>query len=134
MRPAPRTALLDAQGLSLLVDRDPALVAFLLAARRAETPVVVSPATIVEATHRRTDRGRLDWLLSRLVVEPITEHDARTAVRLLHEAGGLHGHAHAIDALVAALALRLPGPVVVVTSDPDDWNRLVGDQVRLHRV
>ncbi|MCL2091867.1 MAG: PIN domain-containing protein [Micrococcales bacterium] len=134
MRIVPRTVVLDAQGLSLLVDRDEAMTAFLLAARRAETPVVVSPVTIVEAVHRGTDRSRLDWLLSRLVVEPVTEPDARAAVRLLHEAGGLHGHTHAIDALVAALALRLPAPVVVVTSDPDDWNRLVGDRVRVHRV
>lgn len=89
--------------------------------------------TIVEAVHRRTDRNRLNWLLSRTVVEPVTAPDARTAVRLLQEAGDLHGPAHAIDALVAASALRLPGPVVV-TSDPDDWRRLVGDRVRLHQV
>jgi len=126
--------VLDAQGLSLLVDRDPAMAVFLVAARRAQTPVVVSPVTIVEAVHRRTDRARLDWLLSRMTVEQVTEQDARTAVRLLHDAGKLHGHTHAIDGLVAALALRLPPPVVVVTSDPDDWHRLVGDQVRVHQV
>lgn len=134
MKPASRTVVLDAQGLSLLVDRNPEMAAFLQAARSAETPVVVSPVTIVEAVHRRTDRDHLDWLLSRLVVEPVTAHDARTAVRLLHEAGDLHGHVRAIDGLVAALAMRLRSPVVVVTSDPDDWNRLVGDQVYLHRL
>ena len=134
MTPVARSILLDAQGLSLLVNRDPAMAAFLIGARRSDIPMVISPATIVEVVHRRTDRSRLDWLLSRLAVEPISEHDARTAVRLLHEAGDLHGHAHAIDAMVAALALRLPEPVVVVTSDPDDWNRLVGDRVRIQRV
>ncbi|MCL2424693.1 MAG: hypothetical protein FWD11_12525 [Micrococcales bacterium] len=134
MRPVHRSILLDAQGLSLLVDHDPTMTAYVLGARYAQATVFVSPATIVEAVHRRTNRSRLDWLLSRMIVEPVTEHDARTAVRLLHEAGDLHGHAHAIDALVAALALRLPKPVVVVTSDPDDWNRLVGDRVRIQPV
>ncbi|MCL2848774.1 MAG: hypothetical protein FWE61_01860 [Micrococcales bacterium] len=45
---------------------------------------------------------------------------------------GLHGHQHAIDAAAAAaMALRQAGRVTVITSDPDDWSRLCGDQVRV---
>ncbi|KAF2779262.1 hypothetical protein STPH1_3929 [Streptomyces sp. OM5714] len=48
---------------------------------------------------------------------------------LLREAGGPHGHKCAIDALVAATALRLPSPALVLTADRDDWTRLCGDRV-----
>lgn len=52
-----------------------------------------------------------------------------TAVRLLLDAGGLHGHKYAIDALVAAMALRAPVPVPVLTSHRDDRSKLCGDRV-----
>lgn len=43
---------------------------------------------------------------------------------------GLHGHKYAIDAMVAEVALRLPGPTVVLTSDVDDMVKLCGRRVR----
>ncbi|MEE1766325.1 hypothetical protein [Streptomyces sp. SP18BB07] len=36
---------------------------------------------------------------------------------------GLHGHQYAIEAALAAVALRQPGPVTVFTSDEDDIAR-----------
>jgi predicted nucleic acid-binding protein len=105
------------------------MVALVEAARRAHTLVAVSALTVVETAHGRTDLARLEWILSRLTVAGVETSDAMTAVRLLRDAGGLHGHTHAIDALVAALALRLGGKPTVVTSDPSDWTRLVGDRV-----
>lgn len=53
-----------------------------------------------------------------------------TAVALLRDAGGLHGHKYAID----ALALRAPGPVVVLTSGRDDWSKLCGGRVIIRDV
>ena len=97
--------------------------------RRAGVPVLVSVLTVVEAVHGKTDVARLNWILSRLQVEPVSQADSMTAVRLLLDAGGLHGHKYAIDALVAALALRSPAPVLVLTSDRDDWSTLCGDRV-----
>lgn len=58
------------------------------------------------------------------------ENAAKAAVELLKVAG-LHGHKYAIDATVAEVALRQPGPVAVLTSDVDDMARLCGDRVRL---
>lgn len=45
-------------------------------------------------------------------------------------ATGLSGHRCAIDAVVAAIALELERPVVVLTSDPDDLNKLVEEPAR----
>ncbi len=58
-------------------------------------------------------------------------------MQLLSDAGGLHGHKYAIDALVAlvaAMALRSPAPVLVLTSDRDDWAELCGDRVQIKDV
>ncbi|MDH6625061.1 6-pyruvoyl-tetrahydropterin synthase [Streptomyces sp. LBL] len=54
-----------------------------------------------------------------------------TRITVTLEAAGLHGHKYAIDATVAEVALRQPGPVVMLTSDVDDMARLCGDRVRL---
>jgi hypothetical protein len=53
------------------------------------------------------------------VVEPVAEATARTAAALLGDAG-LHGHGHAIDAMLSATALASPCPVTILTSDPED--------------
>ena len=125
----PRSVVLDSQALSLLLSNDRALTARIEAARRAGLPVRVSALTVVEAVHGRTDMPRLKWYLSRLRLESVTPEDSLTAVTLLREAGGLHGHKYAIDALVAAMALRSPSPALILTSDRDDWTRLCGDRV-----
>ncbi len=52
----------------------------------------------------------------------------------LQNAGGPHGHTYAIDALVAALALRVPAPVIVLTSDHHDWSKLCGKRVIIKKV
>jgi predicted nucleic acid-binding protein len=94
----------------------------------------VSALTVGEAVHGKTDTARLRWLLSRLQVQDVTQADSLTAVQLLSDAGGLHGHQYAIDALVAAMALRSPAPVLALTSDRDDWSRLCGDRVQIKDV
>jgi predicted nucleic acid-binding protein len=69
--------------------------------------------------HPRLKRPALEWTLSRLVVEPVTETIARSASALLGDVG-LHGHTYAIDAMLAATALASPAPVTILTSDPED--------------
>ncbi|WP_406400769.1 PIN domain-containing protein [Streptomyces uncialis] len=127
--PLARSVVLDSQALSLLLGHDRRMTARIEASRRVGAPVLVSALTIVEAVHARTDVARLNWTLSRLRVEPVSQEDSMTAVRLLRDAGGLHGHKYAIDALVAAMALRSPAPALVLTTDRDDWTRLCGDRV-----
>lgn len=127
-RPA-RSLVLDSEALSQLLCNDRRMAARIEASRQAGVPVLVSALTIVEAVQGKTHLARLKWVLSRLQVEPVSQEDSLTAVALLRDAGGLHGHKYAIDALVAALALRAPAPVIVLTSDRDDWSKLCGKRV-----
>ena len=132
--PAARSLVLDSQALSLLLRNDRQMVTRIEAARRVGVPVLVSALTVVEAVYGKTDTARLHWMLSRLQVQDVTQADSLTAVQLLSDAGGLHGHKYAIDALVAAIALRSPAPVLVLTSDRDDWAALCGDRIQIKDV
>lgn len=124
---AGRPIVLDCEGLSRAVLRDPYLVAVVKAARDNLCPVVVCAMTVIEAVHAKTDQAALRWTLSLLTVEPVTAQIATAASALLADAG-LHGHRHAIDAAVCATAMTLPGRPVLYTSDPDDLRRLLGDR------
>ncbi|MGC3993629.1 MAG: hypothetical protein QM779_05825 [Propionicimonas sp.] len=115
--------VLDSEGLSRAADRDADVIEWIEAARRADLPVVVSAATIVEAANPTTKRAALDWTLSRLSVEPLTKGLAKRSTALLQEAGR-HGHEAALDAMVCATALAISGRVVILTSDPDDIGEL----------
>jgi predicted nucleic acid-binding protein len=86
--------------------------------------------TPIEAHDVRVKADRLRWHLSRLKIEPVTEDISRRAVDLLQETR-LHGHKYAIDAVVAATALRAVRPVIVLTSDEDDMSRLCGKTVKV---
>jgi predicted nucleic acid-binding protein len=132
--PAARSLVLDSQALSLLLRNDRQMITRIEAARRVGVPVLVSALTVVEAVYGKTDTARLHWVLSRLQVQDVTQADSLTAVQLLRDAGGLHGHKYAIDALVAAMALRVPAPVLVLTTDRDDWSKLCGDRVQIKDV
>ena len=122
--------VLDAQGFSSWIDRDRKVMRLLEQAERDAVDLAISAATIIEVSHGGVDIARLSWLLSRIRVEPVTKESARRSAGLLREAG-LHGHKYAIDAMVAEVALRLPGPVVVLTSDVDDMAKLCGQRVRI---
>ncbi|MFG3195156.1 PIN domain-containing protein [Streptomyces sp. NPDC048208] len=129
-----RSLVLDSEALSLLLRNDRRMAARIEASRQAGVPVLVSALTIVEAVTGKTDLARLRWMLSRLRVEPVSQEDSLAAVALLRDAGGLHGHTYAIDALVAALALRAPAPAIALTSDRDDWAKLCGNRVIIREV
>ncbi|WP_352244405.1 PIN domain-containing protein [Microtetraspora sp. NBRC 13810] len=94
---------------------------------------MTSAATLVEMVHPHVNRPALEWTLSRLTIEPVTEPIARHAATLLSNAG-LHGHKYAIDALLSATALAAPGPVTVLTSDPEDLAALCGVRVTVIKV
>ncbi|MFJ9006992.1 PIN domain-containing protein [Streptomyces canus] len=119
------TLVLDSEGLAKAVLRDRTVTGWLALARADDLRVITSGATLVEVVHPRINRPALEWTLSRLVVEPVTEAIARHAAALLADAG-LHGHKYAIDAMVSATALAAHAPVTVLTSDPEDLNSLCG--------
>ncbi len=124
------TIVLDAEGLSGWLNEKPRIMAFLAAAHCNQTEVVASALTILEVSHGKLDQRRLDWVLSRVRVEPVTERSARSSASLLIVAN-LHGHTHAIDSVVAELAARQTRPVAVLTSDVGDLTRLCPDHVRI---
>ncbi|MFE1557309.1 PIN domain-containing protein [Streptomyces sp. NPDC058734] len=127
------TLVLDSEGLAKAVLRDRTVTAWLTLARADDLRVVTSAATLVEVVHPRINRPALEWTLSRLVVEPITEPIARHAATLLADVG-LHGHKYAIDAMLAATALAAPGPVTILTSDPEDLAMLCGTQATVIKI
>lgn len=131
-RPA-GTLVLDSEGLSKAIRRDREVTEWLALARADDLRVVTSAATVVEVSHPRINRPALEWTLSRIVVEPVTEHIARHAALML--AGtGMHGHLHAIDAMLSATALAASAPVTVLTSDPEDIAALCGTGVTVIKI
>ncbi|MFF5844780.1 DNA-binding protein [Streptomyces massasporeus] len=124
------TVVLDSQGLSAWIAQDRKILAMFQVLHAMGADLVIGANTIVEVSYARVNMPRLQWALSRVKVEPVTEGAAKASAELL-KAAGLHGHEYAIDATVAELALRQPGPVAVLTSDADDMARLCGDRVRL---
>jgi predicted nucleic acid-binding protein len=124
------TVVLDSEGLSAWVAQDRKVLAMLRVFHDMGADLVVGANTIVEVSHARTNMPRLNWTLSRVKVEPVTEQAAKAAAELLEDSG-LHGHKYAIDATVAEVALRQPGPVALLTSDADDMTKLCGGHVRI---
>ncbi|WP_106402145.1 PIN domain-containing protein [Actinocorallia populi] len=122
--------VLDSQGLSSWIDQDRKVMRLLEQAERDGVDVAMSAATIIEVSYGGVDTARLNRLLSRIRVEAVTKESARRSAQLLKGAG-LHGHKYAIDAMVAEVALRLPGPVAVLTSDAEDMIKLCGSRVRV---
>ncbi len=124
------TVVLDCEGLVKWCAADQRVTAIVREAQDNDFRVVVSAMTPIEAQGVRAKAERLRWYLSRLKIEPVTEEISSRAVELLRDAR-LHGHKYAIDAVVAATALRSARPVIVLTSDEDDMSRLCGKTVQV---
>jgi predicted nucleic acid-binding protein len=127
------TLVLDSEGLAKAVLRDRDMTGWLALALADDLRVVTSAATLVEVIHPRINRPALDWTLSRIVIEPVSEDIARHASELLSGVGW-HGHKYAIDAMVSATALAAPRPVTVLTSDPEDIATLCGRHVTVIKI
>ncbi|MFJ4680626.1 DNA-binding protein [Kitasatospora sp. NPDC088783] len=124
------TVVLDSQGMSAWISQDREVLAMIKTFHSMGAGLVIGTNTIVEISHARANTARLNWVLSQVRIEPVTEHAARASAALLKQAG-LHGHKYAIDATIAEMALRQPGPVAMLTSDTDDMAKLCGDLIRL---
>ncbi|NIY68308.1 PIN domain-containing protein [Streptomyces malaysiensis] len=127
------TLVLDSEGLAKAVLRDRTVTGWLALARADDLRVITSAATLVEVVHPRINRPALEWTLSRIVVEPVTDAVARHAAALLADTG-LHGHKYAIDAMLSATALAAPGPTTVLTSDPEDITALCGGHATVIKI
>lgn len=123
------SVVLDSQGLSLLIDEDQRMLLRIRQARAESFQVSVSAITLVEAPCAGARRQRRDFLMSRLHIEPVTSDVTLLAAHILVQAG-MTGHRHAIDAVVAATAVREPRPVLLYTSDPNDMAALCAEPDR----
>lgn len=124
------TVVLDSQGLSAWISQDRGTLAMIQSFHAMAADLVVCANTIVEIMHARVNIPRLNWVLSRVKIESVTEQAAKASAELLKHTGP-HGHKYAIDATVAEMALRQPGPVAMLTSDVDDMARLCSNRVLL---
>ncbi|HEY5985526.1 MAG TPA: PIN domain-containing protein [Streptosporangiaceae bacterium] len=123
------TLLLDSEGLAKLVQGDGRARAYLDSARARNARVAVSAITLTGVLRGGPRDAGVHRVLARITAVPVTPDIARRAGEMLG-ASGLSGHRCAVDAVVAATARGLERPVVLLTSDPGDLNRLVEEPGR----
>ncbi|GAA4944974.1 hypothetical protein GCM10023224_30160 [Streptomonospora halophila] len=99
------------------------------AAQRRGSRLVVSAVTLAEVVRGDARGATVHRVLSRIAVLAVTREIARAAGELLGRTG-LSGHRCAIDAVVAVTALQQARPVVLLTSDREDLERLVEEPER----
>lgn len=121
--------MLDGEGVSKLAAGDARGRAYLETARARRARVVVSATTLTEVLRGGARDTAVPRVISRLTVVPVSAEIARRAGELLGKTG-LSGHRCAIDAVVAATALGLERPIVLLTVDPDDLAELVEEPQR----
>ncbi|MDX3642484.1 DNA-binding protein [Streptomyces sp. MB09-02B] len=125
--------LLDSEGLSKLYLKDRTVMAFVEAALEEGIRVATTAMTTVEADYERIHPARIRWVLSRIDVHDVTKEVTDRAAALLRD-HGLGGHKYAIDAVLAAVARSVPGPVTVLTSDTEDIGLLCGPVIEVVKV
>lgn len=127
------TLVLDADGVIKAATNDPRVQAFLTSARRRDARVVVSAITLAEVLRGGRRDAAVHRILNRVSHVPVTTELARAAGVLLGSAKLADA---TVDAAVAATALAEAGPVVILTSDPDDLGLLTRGHstVTVHKI
>ena len=137
MTPSLRSILLDAEPLSLLARGSRSMQPWAEVARRTDAVLHASTLTLTEVADGSARDAAVRRVAKAVRLEPVSE-------AIGYRAGQLRGHGASfrrkkrdmtVDAVVAATALLLPGPVLLLTSDPDDLRLLLGDSgVSVERV
>ncbi|MFB4424699.1 hypothetical protein C5F59_026915 [Streptomyces sp. QL37] len=115
------------------------MAALIKAAPRLDIAVVTSALTTLEAWNPQQGarQGLWDGALSRIDVEH-TDDKVISLARSMMKTAGLHGHKYAIDAVLAAVAVKTAErgfEVTVFTSDVDDMGKfLAGHRIRVEGV
>lgn len=129
------TLVLDAEGLVKLAAGHKTALSLARDAFDRSGSVVTAASSLAEVLRGGSRDAGLHRVLNKITVVPIDRDHGRAAGELLGRSG-LSGHKYALDALLAAVALDQPRPVVLLTSDPDDLARLTEepDRPRAERV
>ena len=116
--------VLDTGAILALARHDRRTHVFVTEARADGAEVFVSWLTLAELIPG-SDSPAIAWALSLAQRHRVTEEDCEQAARLMAEQGVAGA---TVDAVIAAAALDLPRPLVVLTSDPKDMGALVAGQ------
>lgn len=121
--------VLDAEGIVKLASGDLRTRQRFEAAKERRGEVVTAACTLAEVLRGSPRDAALHRVLHRITVVPIDKGHGRAAGELLGRTG-LAGHRCALDALLAAVALCQPRPVLLLTSDPADLAKLTEEPGR----
>ncbi len=125
------TALvLDSEGLSKAAAGDPYAVAWIARARELRLPLVINAVTLTETIRGAARDARVHLLTKNARIDAVDAEFAVEAGRLL----GRTKRSDTVDALVATTAIRLNQPTVILTSDPQDLNKLTSEHPLIHIV
>ena len=126
------TLVLDAEGLVKLSNGDLRALSRAKLAHARDATVVIAATTLAEVLRGGTRDAPVYHALTRVRVISIHAEQARAAGELLGRIR-LAGHGRALDALVAVVAMAQPRPVVLLTSDTKDLERLTEEPDRPRR-
>jgi predicted nucleic acid-binding protein len=121
--------VLDGEGIVKFAHGDKRTLRHLEAVWQRDADVVTAASALAEVLRGEPRDAKLHRVLKEITVVPVDKALGRAAGELLGRAG-LSGHRCTIDALLAAVALGQPRPVVLLTSDPDDMARLTDEPGR----
>jgi predicted nucleic acid-binding protein len=123
------TLVLDAEGLVQLARGHHTAVSLARDAFDRRGSVITAASALAEVLRGVPRDAALHRVLNKITVVSLDKADGRAAGELLGRTG-LSGQRCALDALLAAVALRQPRPVVLLTSDPEDLAMLTEEPDR----
>ncbi|MDR0482971.1 MAG: PIN domain-containing protein [Cellulomonadaceae bacterium] len=137
MKSSPHSIVLDSTALAEAAADSPAMYPWLTWARRSDSSIYISAATLAETTDGSPRDARIHRIAKAIEVVPVSSEIGFAAGRL--RAIGATTRAKprdlTVDALVAATACHVRPPAVVLTSDVKDLERiLVGTGVLVRAV
>ena len=129
MTPRPHAIVLDAHALTGLAEESKELLAWAVWAKRSDSSFYVSTLTLAETTDGSARDARIRREVKMVNVVPVTEQIGYAAGRLRARAAKVRKKPRdlTVDAVVAATAMSLCPPVVVLTCDKPDLDLLLDD-------
>lgn len=133
----PHSILLDAEALASLAADGRRMQAWATVARRTDSTLHASTLTLAEVTDGTARDAGVRRITKAIRLAEVTEDIGYRAGRLRAAAAVTRRKTRdlTVDAVVAATALALPPPVVVLTSDPGDLRLLLAETaVRVEKI
>jgi predicted nucleic acid-binding protein len=133
----PHSFVLDAEALSALAAGERRMQAWAAVARRTDSTLYASAVTLAEVTDGSARDAGVRRITKALQIEDVTDGIGYAAGRLRSAAASARRKSRdlTVDAVVAATALELPPPVVVLTSDGGDLRLLLaGTSVKVEEI